>query len=105
MEKERKIKCRCGKAALENKKVDFNSFKTKALICPSCNFTTFTKSQAEEYIKLKRLHEIVDAERKVIKIGNSLGITLPEKLKEFGIKFGKRIKIKALSKNSIKIEF
>ena len=104
MEKERKIKCDCG-AFLEERTTNFDSIKTKAMICPTCSFTTFTKTQAEEYIKLKKLHQIVDAERKIIKIGNSIGITLPEKLKEFGVKFGKKIKVEALSENSIKIEF
>lgn len=104
MEKERKIKCDCG-TFLERRSTDFNSINTDAMVCPSCNFTTFTKKQAEEYVKLKKLHEIVDSEKKVIKIGNSMGITLPDRLKEFGIKLGRKIKIKALSKNSIKIEF
>lgn len=104
MEKERKIKCDCG-TFFERRSTDFNGIRTNAMVCPSCNFTTFTKKQAEEYISLKRLHEIVDSEKKVIKIGNSIGITLPEKLKEFGVKLGRKIKIKALSENSIKIEF
>ncbi len=105
MEKERKIKCHCKKAVLEEKVTDFDSFKAKALVCPSCKFTTLTQSQAKEYIKLKNLHEAVDKESKVIKIGNSMGIILSEKLKNFGVKLGKKVKISAINSNAIKIEF
>ncbi len=104
MEKERKIKCDCG-TFLEEGETSFDNIKTKAMICQSCRFTTLTKKQAEEYIKLKRLHDIINQEKKIIKIGNSMGITLPEKLKEFGIKLGKKVKIEILNSKSLKIEF
>ena len=105
MEEEGKIRCHCGKALLENKEATFDNFKTEALVCSKCNFTTLTRKQAEKYIKLKRLHDIVDKERKVIRVGNSLGIILPDKLKEFGLVLGKKVKISALDSRSIKLEF
>ena len=104
MEKERKIKCDCG-GVFEEKKSDFKDFKTNALVCSKCSYKTLTQSQAEEYIKLKNLHEAVDKESKVIKIGNSMGIILSEKLKNFGVKLGKKVKISAINSNAIKIEF
>ncbi|MBS3168317.1 hypothetical protein J4216_04285 [Candidatus Woesearchaeota archaeon] len=103
MEEERKIKCDCGQILIE-KKADFDNFKTKAMVCPKCNFITLTRDQAREYIKLKRLHDIIDKESKIIKIGNSMGITLPEELKEFDIKIGKKVKLKALDTKTILIE-
>lgn len=102
MDKERKIKCDCGKILIE-KRIKFDKFETEAMVCPKCNFTTLTKKQAEKYIKLKMLHEIIDAERKIIKIGNSMGITFPDRLQEFGAKIGKRIKTEALDSKSFKV--
>ena len=101
--KKKKIKCDCGEFLVE-KCIIFNKFETKAMVCPKCNFTTLTKEQAERYAKLKQLHQIVDAERKIIKIGNSMGLTLPDSLQDFGAKVGKKVKIEALSPKSFKIE-
>jgi len=103
MAKERKIKCDCGKVLIK-KKTKFDDFETEAMVCPNCNFTTLTREQAEKYAKLKQLHQIIDAERKIIKIGNSMGLTLPDRLQDFGAKIGKKVKTEALSPNSFKVE-
>ena len=103
MAKERKIRCDCGEYLVE-KRTKFDDFETQAMVCPKCSFTTLTKEQAEKYVKLKQLHQIMDAERKIIKIGNSMGLTLPEGLQEFGAKVGKKVKIEALSLISFKVE-
>ena len=103
MAKERKIKCDCG-GYLEEKTADFDSLKTKAMVCPKCGFITLTKEQARKYVKLKQLHQIIDAKRKIIKIGNSMGLTLPDRLQEFGVKVGKHVKTEALGPKSFKVE-
>tara|TARA_Y100000310_G_scaffold338992_1_gene430236 strand:+ start:5637 stop:5954 length:318 start_codon:yes stop_codon:yes gene_type:complete len=103
MANSRKIKCDCGEFLID-KKTKFDSFQTEAMVCPKCNFTTLTKEQAEKYARLKQLHQIIDADRKIIKIGNSMGFTLPDQLKEYGIKVGKKIKTVALTPNSFKVE-
>ena len=103
MAKERKIRCDCGNILTEEK-TKFDNFETEAMVCPKCNFTTLTREQAEKYAKLKELHSIIDAERKIIKIGNSMGFILPDKLSGFGAKIGKRIKTEALGPKSFKVE-
>lgn len=103
MAKKRKIKCDCG-AFLAEKKTIFDHFETEAMVCPKCGFVTLTKEQAKEFVKLKELHRILDSERKIIKIGNSMGLTLPEELREYGAKVGKRVKIEALTSDSFKVE-
>ena len=103
MVKKRKIRCDCGGIFLEEiTKFDF--FETEAMVCSKCRDVTLDIKQAEKYLKLRRLHRIMDAERKIIKIGNSMGFTLPEELKDFGAKVGKKIKIEALSAKSFKVE-
>lgn len=103
MAKERKIKCDCGEFLIE-RRTKFNDFETEAMVCPKCNFITLTKEQAERYVKIKQLHQIIDAERKIIKIGNSMGFTLPEGLRDFGAKVGKKVRIEALGLKSFKVE-
>jgi DNA-directed RNA polymerase subunit RPC12/RpoP len=103
MAKERKIKCDCGEF-LEQKETKLDHIETEAMVCPKCGFTTLTKEQAEKFVRLKQLHQIMDAKRKIIKIGNSMGLTLPDKLEDFGAKVGKEVKIKALSPKSFKVE-
>jgi hypothetical protein len=102
MAKARKIRCDCG-AYLEEQIAQFDDFETEALVCPNCHFRTLTQEQAEKYVQLKRLHRIMDSEKKVIKIGNSMGITLPDSLKEFGVKVGGKVRIEALSDCSFKV--
>ncbi|MBI3027466.1 hypothetical protein HYY70_05105 [Candidatus Woesearchaeota archaeon] len=82
----------------------FDHFKTDAMVCPNCSFTTLTKEQAERYVKLKQMHQIIDAERKIIKRGNSMGLTLPDRLQNFGAKIGKKVKIEALDSKYFKVE-
>ena len=103
MAEKRKIKCDCGSYLVE-RRTKFDEFETEAMVCPKCNFITLTKEQAEKYVKLRQLHQIIDSERKIIKIGNSMGFTLPDQLQDFGVKVGKKIKTEALSGTSFKVE-
>ena len=103
MAKERKIKCDCG-AFLADGKARLDRFETEAMVCPKCGFLTLTKEQAEKYAKLKQLHQIMDSERKIIKIGNSMGFTLPDRLQDFGAKIGKKVRTEALDSKTFKVE-
>ena len=104
MVQKRKIRCDCG-AYLAEQKAKFGAFETDALVCPRCHFTTLTREQAARYAQLKQLHLIIDENRKVIRIGNSMGMTFPDSLQDFGVKVGKKIKTEALGPTSFKVEF
>ena len=103
MATDRKIKCNCG-TYLQPKVAEFGGFNTEAMVCPKCGFATLTAQQAQKYVELKQLHSIIDAERKVIRVGNSMGITLPEQLKSYGLKVGRKVRTTALDANSFKVE-
>ena len=103
MANKRKIKCDCGHF-LKERSTKFDHFETEAMVCPNCGFTTLTREQAEKFAKIKQLHKSIDTERKIIRIGNSIGLTLPDSIKEFGAKVGKKVKIEALSSNSFKVQ-
>ncbi len=89
---------------MEEKEARIDHILTIAMVCPSCGFTTLTKDQAVEFRKRVEFHRAVDQERKIIQIGNSFGITFPEKLREFGVAVGGTVKIEALMEKSFKVE-
>ena len=103
MAKERKIKCDCG-GFLAERMAKFDGFETEAMVCENCGFTTLTREQAGKYSKIKQLNERVNTERKIIRIGNSMGLTLPDGLQDMGIKVGKKVKTEALGPKSFKVE-
>ena len=103
MAAERKLKCDCG-GTLEEKEVTIEHVRTNALVCPKCGFTTLTKEQARVFQKKVELHNALDQEKKIIKVGNSMGITLPEKLRDFGLKVGGKVKLEAIDERSFKVE-
>ncbi|MFH1848856.1 MAG: hypothetical protein ABH879_01585 [archaeon] len=102
MVKKGKIICDCGKV-LEEKLTQVEGIGCNAMVCPHCGFLTLTKEQVTEYLKLKEMHEIIDSSRKVVRIGNSLGLILSEKLKRLGIRQGKIVKTEAMTANSFKV--
>lgn len=104
MAKKGKMKCDCG-AYFEEKEVKLQGLMTFAEVCPKCKRTTFTRDQAEAFIKAKNLQEMMKSGRKIIRIGNSMGITLPEKMKEFGLKAGKTLKTKVTGPRSFELSF
>lgn len=103
MANERKIKCDCGRV-LEEKETAFEHICTSALVCPNCGFTTLTKDQAKVFQKRLELHTALDQEKQIIKIGNSMGITLPEKLRDFGLRVGHKVKLEAIDEHSFKVD-
>ena len=99
----RKLKCDCGDY-LQEKETIIDHIPAKAMVCPKCDFTTLTKEQAKEFRKRVEFHQAVDQEKQVIRIGNSMGITLPEKLREYGLIVGSKVKIEAINEHSFKVE-
>ena len=96
MEEQREIICDCGGKFLE-KTTEIDGVTTKAMVCNKCRYTTFTKSQAKEFARLKELHRIIDKKRKIIRIGNSKGITLPD---ELNLELGQIVETEALTLKS-----
>lgn len=103
MEKQRKIRCDCG-AILQKKEIDIDKVITEAMVCPKCHFTTLTKDQAKAYAKRKDLQDTMRSERKIIRIGNSMGITLPDAFHKLGAKVGMKVSMEAIDDKSIKIQ-
>ncbi|MBI2147038.1 hypothetical protein HYU19_01005 [Candidatus Woesearchaeota archaeon] len=103
MAQQRKITCDCG-GHLQEQDMELDHILTKAMVCDACQFTTLTKEQAKEFRKRVEFHQAIDQEKQVIQIGNSMGITLPEKLRDYGVSIGKKLRIEAIDDKSFKVE-
>ncbi len=84
---------------IEEKGVSCDAFQ-----CAKCGHTVVTIDQMKEYNRLKEFTNAVPKKRKIVKIGNSLGFTLPVTLKEYGFDVGKDIEIKVLDSHNIAIK-
>ena len=98
----RKMKCDCG-GTLGEQLAEIEQVLTHAMVCLCCGWTTLTREQAHEFRKRLDFHHVIDRERKIIRIGNSLGLTLPEALRNLGIAPGTRVKLEAIDAKSFKV--
>ena len=86
------LKCDCGGTFVEQP-YDFEGIPSEALVCDKCGHVTLTLQQAQRLAKLKEIHALLAGERTLIKIGNSIGLTLLPRLAEYGFKVGGKVKI------------
>ena len=98
----KKIKCSCN-GTFEEETVPFEGFQVEALKCNKCDEITFTPEQFKKVLALKELAKEINSKRKVVKIGNSIGVLLPKAVEKIGIKKGKRVDIRLGNKKEIKI--
>ena len=102
--KGKNIKCDCG-GVFNNKIITLEGITCSAMVCSKCEEKMFSMEQSTLYHKLKNIqNEIVTEKRKISRIGNSMGITLPVKLKELGFNVGEEFKLSVLDENKIIIE-
>ena len=80
MGNERKIKCDCGGYFKETATL-VEDIMAKGMVCPRCGHRTFTLQQTKQIVELMEMRKMMQKKRRVIRIGNSKGITLPEGLK------------------------
>jgi hypothetical protein len=60
--------------------------------------------QLKEYNKLRDLRRTVPEKRKIVRIGNSLGITLPPALKHYGLEVGRDVEISVIDLRNLHIK-
>lgn len=97
------IRCDCGHI-FEEREVSIAGFSTPAMVCPACGFVTLTLEQAKRLQMLQRLQELIGVEREITKIGDSLGILLPQGIAEFGVQEGQKVKVDLSNGRRVEIE-
>jgi hypothetical protein len=60
--------------------------------------------QLKQYNQLRDIQRVIPERRKIVKIGNSLGITLPNILKDYGLQAGRDVEIKVIDPLNLHIK-
>ncbi len=99
--KKRCIECNglMGLVQIEEKGIPCNAYR-----CTNCEHTVVTIEQMREYNRIRDFATAVPEKRKIVKIGNSLGFTLPISLKKFGINVGKEIEVRVIDTHNLSIK-
>ncbi len=103
MEKKRKnlkIRCDCG-GVFQAKPQEFEGFEIEALVCSKCGFVTLTKEQAKVLMELRRMEEALGENKKVIRIGNTYGVTFPPVL----VHQGQKVNVHPIAPNKYVLTF
>ena len=102
MEKKRKtmkIRCDCGGVFKKGIR-DIDGLEIDALVCSKCGFVTLTMDQARRLMKLRQMMDAL-GKRKVVRIGNTCGVTFPPIL----VHPGQEVDIRPLSPNKYILTF
>lgn len=97
------MKCNCGGTVSESR-IMLEGFLIDAFICSKCSETTLSPESAKQLIRLREDAEKIDSERKVIRIGNSIGVTLPSQAEKVGFKEGQLVDIHLIGEHEIIIK-
>lgn len=102
--KRKVMKCGCG-GSFEEKVQEIQGIKCNVMVCGSCREIVFTIEQSKIFHKMKQIQdELAKENKKISRVGNSMGITLPAKLKELGYDIGKSLDIRILDSKHLVIE-
>jgi len=103
MEKKRKtlrIRCDCG-GIFATRPQEIEGFEIEAMVCPKCGFVTLTREQAKGLLELRRMAEAIGKERRVVRIGNTYGVTFPPIL----VHKGQKVNIRPVAPNKYILAF
>ena len=102
--KKKKLICKCG-GELEPAKLFYEGFLLNCMRCNRCGEETFTLEQTKDVLELKELaQKIKGVRRKIITVGNSIGVSFPKKLENYGVRKGMKVKVRLVSPKMIGIE-
>ncbi len=99
----RNFKCGCG-GKIEEGKTMLEGFLIDALICNKCSEITLSPESAKELLRLREGAEKINSERKVVRIGNSIGVTLPPEAEEMGFTEGAQVSVQLIGDHQISIK-
>lgn len=102
MAKERKMICECG-GGMKPTNVKWFGVLIPGRKCTLCKEETISSTQSKNLERQVRLRQALQRSRKIVRVGNAMGITLPEELRTIGFKIGKRVKTELLDEQSFKV--
>ena len=102
MDKKRKamkIRCDCGGTFKESIQ-EIDGLETEVMACSKCGEVTLTKEQALRMMKLRKMMDAI-GKRKVVRIGNTCGVTFPPIL----VHPGQEVDVRPISPNKYILTF
>jgi hypothetical protein len=97
-----KLRCRCG-GIIERKETFVEGFLLTADVCSKCGELGLPLKSAQELLRLREEAKRIDARRKIVRIGNSIGITLPHYSEKVGFKEGGLVDIRLIGDGEIAV--
>ena len=94
------MRCDCGGVFKEGIQ-EIDGLEIEALECVKCGLVTLTKDQAKRLMKLRQMVDSVGKGRRVIRIGNTCGVTFPPIL----VHPGQEVDIRPISPNKYILTF
>ena len=94
-----KMRCDCG-GSFKVGTQEFDGLEIDALVCPKCGSVMLTKDQAKRLMKLRQMMDSL-GKRKVVRIGNTCGVTFPAIL----VHPGQEVDIRPLMPNKYILTF
>ncbi len=95
-----KMKCDCGGVFKESVE-EIDGLETDVLKCFKCAFVTLTREQAKRLMKLRQMVDSIGKKRRVVRIGNTCGVTFPPIL----VHPGQQVDIRPISPNKYILTF
>lgn len=95
--------CTCGGKIKESKAV-VEGFVIDALVCEKCAAVTLTPDIAKQLLRLRAQAEKIQSERRVVRIGNSIGVTLPPEAEAIGFTEGRVVEMQVTGNQQISIK-
>lgn len=96
----RSFKCNCG-GRIEESQTLVEGFLIDAFVCNKCGEVTLSPQSAKQLLKLRAEAEKIDSERKVVRIGNSIGVTLPPEAESIGFREGQLVDVHVIGERQI----
>ncbi|OGR85054.1 MAG: hypothetical protein A2901_00560 [Elusimicrobia bacterium RIFCSPLOWO2_01_FULL_54_10] len=98
--KEMRIRCDCG-GYFKEQLHEIDGLEVEAMVCPKCGYVTLTKKQAKFMLELRKMTDALGVGRRVIRIGNTCGVTFPPIL----VHPGQPVEIRPISPNKYIVSF
>ena len=98
-----KLLCRCG-GTIERKETFVEGFLLTADVCSRCGELGLPLESAKELLRLREESKSIDSRRKIVRIGNSIGITLPHYSEKVGFREGDLAEIRLIGNGEIAVK-
>jgi len=96
----KKMVCRCG-GTVQSQKAFVEGFLLDAHVCGKCGDVGLSLEAAKELLRLREESRRMNTTRKIVRIGNSIGVTLPQ---DGGFREGQTVAVELIGEGILSIK-